>query len=107
MNLIIEMDGGFHYIDNNLSGQTANKTQEIDNYKELKAKEHNIEVIRIDCNYEHDDKFEYIKNNIIHSKLNNILELNNVNWLKIDEQSQKALVKEVCDYWHLHNEINN
>lgn len=106
MNLIIEMDGGFHYIDNNLSGQTANKIQEIDNYKDLKAKEHNIEVIRIDCNYKYDSRFKYIKNNVLHSKLNEIFDLNNINWFKIDKQSQKSLIKEVCDYWHLHNDIN-
>ena len=99
-NLIIEMDGGWHYRDNNISGKTINESQKNDNYKDNLAKEHNIEVIRINCDYKYDSRFKYIKNNIMHSKLNYIFDLNNIDWLKIDEQSQKSIVKEICDYWN-------
>ena len=60
--------------------------------------------IVIDCRY---SKLDYIKNNIINSKLGDIFDLNNIDWVNIDKQSQKNLIKEVCDYWHLHNDINN
>ena len=29
-----------------------------------------------------------------------------IDWTKIGQDSEKSLVKEVCDYWYLHNEIN-
>ena len=60
--------------------------------------------IVLDCRY---SEFEFIKNNIINSRLNEIFDLNNIDWIKIGQDSEKSLVKEVCDYWHLHNEINN
>ena len=60
--------------------------------------------IVLDCRY---SEFEFIKNNIINSRLNEIFDLNNIEWIKIRQDSEKSLVKEVCDYWHLHNEINN
>ena len=60
--------------------------------------------IVIDCRY---SELEFIKNNILHSRLNEIFDLNNIDWIKIGQDSEKSLVKEVCDYWHLHNEINN
>jgi len=80
---ILEMDGGLgHGNKNNLNGKTAEETKNIDNYKDLKAKEYGIEVIRIDCLI---SDLEYIKNNILHSKLNNIFDLNNIDWLKCHE----------------------
>ena len=108
MNLIIEMDGGFHNKYNSLSGQTEKETKEIDNYKDKLANEHGLKVIRIDCDYEDISKrFEYIKNNIIKSRLNKIFNLNNIDWVKIGQLTEKNIVKEVCDYWKLHNNINN
>ena len=29
-----------------------------------------------------------------------------INWLKCEEYALKNIVKEVCDYWHKHKEIN-
>lgn len=106
-NLIIEMDGGFHNSDNDMSGQTAEQSKEIDNYKDKLAEEHDLKVIRIDCDYKHKNKFNYIMNNIINSKLNKIFDLKNINWNKVVQYTEKNLVKEVCDYWCLHNDINN
>lgn len=100
MSLIIEMDGGWHYKNNKINGQTIKKSQEIDNYKDRLAKEHNINIIRIDCDYEHNDRFKYIKYNIIHSKLNEIFDLNNIDWFEIDKISNKSKIIEVCDYWN-------
>ena len=50
-NLIIEMDGAFHYKDNKMSGQTKEKSKKIDNRKDELANKHGLKVIRIDCNY--------------------------------------------------------
>lgn len=98
-NLIIEMDGGWHNKDNNMSGQTSKKSKEIDNYKDLKAKEYGIEVIRIDCDYSHNYRFEYIKNNIINSKLSEIFNLDNIDWILIELKSEDNIVKKVCSQW--------
>lgn len=79
---IVETDGAFHYIDNNMSGQTAKETKAIDDEKDRLAKEHGIEVIRIDCNFyslNSTQKFMKIKSNIINC-LSYILDLNNIDW---------------------------
>ena len=91
-NVIIEMDGGFHKTDNNMSGQTKEQSKEIDDYKDKLAKEHGLEVIRIDCDYGHNDKFNYIKDNIINSELSDILNLNNIDWNKISINSEKSML---------------
>ena len=107
MKLIIEMDGGWHKKYNNMSGQSAKESKEIDNHKDKLAKEHGLEVIRIDCDYKHNDKFNYIKNNIINSRLNDIFNLNDINWINICLESEKSLLVEICAYWKKHNNINN
>ena len=93
------MDGGWHTQDNNMSGQTAKESKEIDNYKDKLAKEHGLKVIRIDCDYYNiKNRFDYIKNNIINSKLNEIFNLNDINWYEIDKKSENNKVKIVCEY---------
>ena len=97
-NLIIEMDGGFHNKDNNMNGQTAEESKEIDNYKDKLAKEHGIRVIRIDCDYyDVESRFDYIKNNIINSKLNEIFDLNDINWNECSLYSESSLIIEVIN----------
>ena len=59
--------------------------------------------IVIDCRY---SDLDFIKNNIINSRFNKIFDLSNIDWLKIGQDSEKSIVKEVCDYWCFHNEIN-
>ena len=107
-NLIIEMDGGFHKKDNNMNGQTAKESKEIDNYKDKLAKEHGIRVIRIDCDYDNiENRFEFIKNNIINSILNEMFNFNNINWIDVGKESEKSLLIKVCNYWKEHNNVNN
>lgn len=45
MNLIIEMDGGWHKEYNNQSGQTKEESQYIDNKKDVLAREHDIKLL--------------------------------------------------------------
>lgn len=100
MKLIIEADGAFHRKDNNMSGQTKEESIFIDNIKDRLAKENGYKVIRIS------DEGDF-KNNILNSDLNKLFDLNNINWDECNNYSEKNLVKEICDYWHLHNDINN
>lgn len=93
---IIEMDGGWHKKDNNLSGQTKEKSKEIDDCKDLKAEDNSIEVIRIDCEF---SNLEFIKNNIMDSKLSELSDLSNMDWNKCLEYAYNSMVKVACDLW--------
>ncbi|WP_297419528.1 hypothetical protein [Clostridium sp.] len=95
---IIEMDGGWHNKDNNKSGQTKEASKGIDDCKDKLAEEHNIEIIRINCDYNYmNNRFKYIKNNII-NKLHDIFDLSMINWGKVEEFALSNLIKKVCDY---------
>ena len=48
MNLIIEMDGGWHLNDNTISGQTAEESKTIDNYKDEQARLHGSDLCFLD-----------------------------------------------------------
>jgi predicted DNA-binding protein YlxM (UPF0122 family) len=104
---IIEMDGRFHFEDNNLNGQTKETTVLIDDMKELLAQQHDIKVIRIDC---YNSNLIYIKDNIINSKISKLFDLSIVDWQECEKYALKNLVKVVCDLWRQHynmKEISN
>ena len=95
---IVEMDGGLgHKNGNPLNGQTAEETQGIDDYKDKKAKEYNIEVIRIDCTK---SELEYLKNNILNSRLVDIFNLSLIDWLKCYKYSCNNFVQKICQLWN-------
>ena len=58
---IIEMDGAFHNRDNPFNKNTKEKSKAIDKYKDKLAKERNIKVIRINCDYRYENRFIEIK----------------------------------------------
>ena len=91
---IVEMDGSFHKKYNTMSGQTSQKSKDIDDYKDRLALEHNIKVIRVDCVK---SNLEFIKNNILNSKLNNTLRLSSINWHRIEVFALDSLVKRICE----------
>ena len=106
---IIETQGMQHYKGGfeNCGGRTLEEEQENDILKKELAIHNGIKsenYIVIDCRY---SEFEFIKNNIINSKLCDIFDLKNVDWIDIEEYSRKSLIKQVCNYWNEHNEINN
>lgn len=96
---IVEMDGGLGHgkklcFKNSIG---AEESLEIDNYKDKMAIEHNIDVIRINCD---ESDLNYIKNNIFKSELLNIFDLSKINWLECHRYACDSLVKKVCDYWN-------
>lgn len=97
---IIEMDGGFHKKDNEISGQSKEESQLIDYEKDRLAKEHGIEVIRINCNYgQLENRFEHIKQNILkNEKINRIFNLNRVEWELLKRMVTSNLVKVICEF---------
>ena len=94
---IVEMDGGLGH------GRTKFKSKEKDieslkrdNYKDTLAKEHNINVIRIDATKS--DPFVLKKNMI--DKLSDIIDFSDVNWEYIFTKSESNLVRYVCDLYN-------
>ena len=100
----IEMDGGWHTKDNTMSGQTAEESKIIDDEKDKLVKEHDIEIIRINCD---ESKLEPIKNSIMSSELPKLLNFKeqDIDWLKCHEFSCSSLVKVACNHWK--DGINN
>ena len=100
---IIETHGEQHYRGGfeRKNGRTLEQEQINDYYKKLIAIEKGMikkeNYIVLDCRK---SNIEYIKNSIINSPLRFILEIDSINWEKIAKDSEKTLVKEVCDYWN-------
>ena len=104
MNLIIEMDGGFHYKDNNMSGQTKEEIESIDYLKDKKAESHGLDVIRINCHYQDiSNRLSIIKNNTI-KELERVINLDNVDWEEIDISSIDSKMKQAWHLWNIHKE---
>lgn len=106
----IEAHGLQHYeesfetIKSNKKILKLKEIQENDKNKKELALKNGIKeehYIVIDCRK---SDLDFIKNNILHSRLNEVFDLNNIDWIKIGQDSEKSLVKEVCDYWNDKNE---
>jgi len=93
---VLEMDGGLGHGNEN-KWTNGVKSQAIDDYKDELAKEHDINVIRIDSKK---SILDYIKNNILQSELNGLLDLSNINWQKCHEYACSSLVKIASDLWN-------
>lgn len=94
----IEMDGGFHYGNGFLSYE---QSQTTDKTKDLLAKEHDIEVIRINCNYRGiNHRFDFIKNNVITSKLGEIFDLSSICWDDVNLNATESNIKLAADLWN-------
>lgn len=102
-NVLIENHGVQHYKEVN-RGRTLQEEQQNDIYKKELAEQNRFIYIELDCSK---SELEYIKNSILNSELNNILDLSKINWLQCEEFALSNIVKKVCDYWHLHNDVNN
>ena len=103
-NCIIEVHGEQHY--NYFGrGRSLEEEQENDKYKMELALNNGIEnYIIIDCRK---SELEWVKNNIFNSELNNMLDLSNINWLECEEFALGNLIKEVCNYWNKHRNVDN
>lgn len=103
-NTIIETHGIQHYEESG-RGRSLKEEQENDRIKKELALNNGItNYIVIDCR---NSEIVWIKEQILNSDLANIIDLSNIDWLKCEEFARGNLVKEVCDYWHEHREINS
>lgn len=95
---IVEMDGGIGHgcIDFKTGNKDTNGLYR-DTIKDQLAKEHNIEVIRIDCDYKDIKyRFEYIKQSTLNSKISKIFDLSFVDWDKCNKEALKNLHMEAA-----------
>ena len=101
--LIIEMDGGLGHghKQHAKSKLTPKQSKEIDDYKDMKAIEHGIDVIRINCDYDYVyNRFEFIKSNILNSKLIKYYNLHNLDWDYINKKSIENRTKNICLFYN-------
>lgn len=99
--IIVEMDGCLGHGKVKF-GSNERDTDGIkrDIIKDNLAKEHGIELFRIDCSY---SKKDYIKNNII-KELRDIFNFEYVHWDEIDVKSKyKNFYKDICEYYNKTN----
>ena len=71
-----------------------------DNIKNSLADLYNIQVIRIDCNYQMHERFEYVKYHILNSMLSVLFNLDSIDWLECDKQGQEKLVPRVAQLYN-------
>lgn len=93
MKLIVEVDGGFHRIDNKMNGQSKEESKYLDNVKDKLAEENGYKVIRIPYG------IGEFKDSILNSELSHIFDLSSIDWKECEEKSIKNIIKEVCVYW--------
>jgi hypothetical protein len=91
---IVEMDGAFHNKSNSMNGKTIEQVKTEDKYKDNKAYQNNIQVIRINAEQ---SNIEHLKVNILESELNNLFDLKIIDWKKCEEFAISNLCKKVCD----------
>lgn len=96
---ICEMDGGLGH-GNRTMGIPKEESLFIDAEKDRLAKEHNVTVIRIDCDYKEYDRYDFIKKNIINSALSDILDLSKIDFDKANMEAQNSLMIRACALWN-------
>lgn len=101
---IIEMDGGFHNRDNKMLHMSYEEIKSIDDLKDKLAEEHNIKVIRIDCDYKTNNRFEYIKENII-KNLSSIFDLSYVDFELCDMKANKSKLLIFAESWERYHNV--
>ena len=102
---IIESHGLQHY-EYQGRGRTLEEEQTNDQYKYNLAIQNGVKpenYIVIDFR---ESTLEWGKEHILNSRLNEIFDLSIIDWIQCEEYALKNIVKEVCDYWHKHYEIN-
>ena len=104
LNLIIEMDGGFHNRVHAKEKRSIQEIKNIDREKNKLAMNNNKKIIRIDCDYIGFDRCDYIKNQILKSHLNKYIHMDKINWTKVNEFALSNRIKVVCDYYNKHKE---
>lgn len=106
--LIIEMDGGFHKKGYHNNEKCLNNQIKRDDIKNKLAIEHDIRIVRIDCDYKSIEKrSDFIKINVCESKLKDIFSLRDIDWHKVYEFATINLVKNICECYEINKDKMN
>ena len=99
----IEMDGHFHH---NHSLVCYEQVVQTDQLKNQLAREHNINIIRINCCYNKEsDRFNFIKHQILNSILCDILDLTIIDWDMANQSAINSNIYLAAEYWDNGNTI--
>lgn len=102
---ILEMDGGFHYMDNTYNENiTLEIVKEADSYKDKLAEEHGIKIIRIDCR---SLNFIEIQKKIESSELSRIFDLSMIDWHKCQIDATKNLIIQACELFKNNTKVKD
>lgn len=94
--LIVEPGGvGHGGVSHSKSKVTPKEAIEKDKWKDKKAQEHGLIVIRINTEK---SELNYIKNNMF-EKLGHLFDLDKVDWDKVEQLALSNTTKEICDYY--------
>lgn len=93
---IIELDGAFHFKDNNMSGQRLEDSKFIDEEKDRLAFENGYKIIRIKSIQ---STPEYMTNAITTSELSDILNFDEVDFDKANKDALSSLVYDSAILW--------
>jgi hypothetical protein len=99
--ILLEADGGIGH-GNKVFGSNEVDTDglERDRIKDKLAQEHEMHVVRIDCNYKDYNKYKYIKQNILSSRFANIVDLSCVDWDKCHAEALSSLVYKCAEMYN-------
>ena len=101
--IIIEMDENIGHGRVTFDGSDSFETFKTDLYKDKKALENGIQVIRIDSIVSDSD---YIKNNIYKSQLSQIFDLTKVDFNQCNKDANSSLKMMVCDAWNQYHDMS-
>lgn len=100
-NIIVEMDGGFHFIDNNMTGESKNDVHKRDMLKSKIAKQNGYNLIRIDARK---SDIDYLKEAICSSEIITLLNLSDklqeIDWEYVAKVSEKSLFFDVINLYN-------
>ena len=101
-NVLVEMDGGFHFTDDTRKGQSLEESKYIDKMKNELAIKNGFEIIRINCDYKRFDlRYETFIKNLKESDLNKYIDFSKVDLDRINEKSQSSDYLEVIKLWNM------
>lgn len=104
---LVEMDGELHFKQRGNKAKAKKdfeKRKKADKDKDKLAKENGYNLIRINCDFDsHIEIIEQIKQ----SRLSELFDLENFDWDKCLKLAERNLVKEVCEYFDSHDNMNS
>lgn len=94
----IEMDGGFHFAD---TFRLYKQSLIVDLKKDNLAKNHGVNMIRINCDYKDvSQRFQFVKNSIVSSKLASMFHLSNINWDGAGQYAVNSYIVQTAKMWN-------